>query len=44
MKFLFAISVPRFVLVLVLPFVLVGIGFGTERTEPFLRNGSQVTD
>ena len=44
MKFLLVLSVPYFILVFVLPFVLVGIGFGTERTEPIFRNGSRVTD
>ena len=44
MKFLFVMSVPCSVLVLVLTFALVGIGFDTENTEPFFRIGSRVTD
>jgi hypothetical protein len=44
MKFLFLLSVPCSVLVFVLPFVLVGIGFDTEFTEPFLEIGPRVND
>ena len=37
---MFLLYSPCSVLVSVLPFALVGIGFDTERTEPFFRNWS----